>query len=207
MKHNLNVKSLLTGYAARLRYVRRFQTCRVGIPETVAEHSYYTVLYALLVGHWCEENSPAVHGRLDLRLVAMRATLHDLEEARSGDFPRAFKHSTPELKKALDLAGSQAIDQVLAQWTDDRTTREKYRKYWAQAKDDATYEGRIVAFADFLSSISHVAQEVIDHNLGFLEHVADIRLYYEDFQRPAFDFCRPLVDEVGQFLEELFNVD
>ncbi len=51
----MNMKKLLVGHVIRLKYTERFSTCRTLHKESVAEHAYFTTLYALVLGEWLEK--------------------------------------------------------------------------------------------------------------------------------------------------------
>lgn len=235
----LNIREMLNGNPSRLRYVFRFSTSRVNRPETVAEHSFYVAFYCLLIGRWVEENAaeflennrprnePELEGGLfnysgftsDL---LQRALLHDLEEARSGDFPRPFKRSTPQLERMLEAASFQAFRQVAAALgnvhLDDAektgpdihsakaTVWAEYCNCWLNSKD-STPQGLILEFADFLAVLSFMMGEGFGSgNHSIQEHVRDMDKYFEKFtSNPEYDFIRPLVDQAAILMKEVFQ--
>jgi len=220
--NSLVLRELLEGNPARLRYVYRYSTSRVQQQETVAEHSYYVALYALFVGRWVNEQmdlgklakptwwGPATD-RVLVENLLQRALLHDLEESRSGDFPRPFKHSSPELKEMLERASRISMDQVIRPIFGiplnqddeiDNGIADEFLMSWLDAKD-ATPEGRILEFCDFLSVLSFMMQERGNHQIK--RHVTDMQLYFERFGEKEYDFVRPLVDQAEVLLGEVFS--
>jgi len=195
---NIDLREVLIGQAARLRYIIRFSTCRVAHPESVAEHSYYVALYTALICQWYRADSETIAWAMTY------AVFHDLEEARSGDFPRPFKHSTPELKASLNVAAKSAMEQVVHGWSTEPIDRKNWVAVWEYSKTNDV-AGSIVAFADFLSALSYLAQENMDRNHSVIEHTAAMRAYYEEFQQERFDFIRPLVVQAGQLMKEIFD--
>lgn len=195
---NLNIEEMLCGDPVRLRYVNRYSTCRVNHKETVAEHSYFVGLYASMIGLWCTRQGINVAWSL----LMVRAMVHDMEEACSGDWPRHFKHSDDELAANLDRVAKIAITRMSTRLVGENP-RSTIITLWEQAKDD-TLEGKITAFADFLSVLSYVAQEHMSGNVFAMEHVQHLDQYYEGFKSTDFDILRPLVDQAGEFLRRLF---
>jgi len=198
----LNIRELISGSPSRLRYVWRFSTSRVQHPESVAEHSYYVCLYALLIGERCI-SSATCDKMIDLQNLLRRAIVHDLEEAKSGDFPRLFKNSKPELKKLLDAVSLTAFSQLMHDVV-DHTTAMKYNRIWEDAKDE-TPEGRILEFADFLCVLGFFNHEHEGGNRTVHNHIQDMQGYFHIFHDKRFDFIRPLVDQSSLLMQEIFN--
>jgi len=197
----LNLERLLLGDIVRLRYVPRYSNCRRDHEEVVAEHSYFTVLYAWAIGEWAERNDgiPLLWSKLMARSVC-----HDIEEAISGDFPRPFKYSSSELRQMLDDAGREAAARVT--YGIFPGERNLALEAWQVAKD-RTREGRIVDFADFLSVVSYMLQELDAGNQAIHEHSVSIGEYFERFKDARFDFIRPLVLQCEPLVAEILDAE
>jgi 5'-deoxynucleotidase YfbR-like HD superfamily hydrolase len=205
MKH-LNLNRLLTDYPTRLRYVQRYSCSRVVRAETVAEHSFFVALYCLVIADWVEDNttrptdsSPA---QVDRSILLRNAILHDLDEAYTGDFQREFKYSDPSLKAVLDSHAAKAVHFILRRVSSDEVWVEESVAGWSGAKDDSV-EGRILAFADFLSAVSYFYEEAKTANKRILEHTRTMWSYYTTFSQQGFEFLRPLVEQAGELLQEI----
>ena len=194
----LDLRALLQGSPCNLRHVRRFSTSRCHWPENVAEHSFYVCLYTLAICEWCQDScvvKPDAGGAL------VRAVLHDMEEARSGDVVRPFKYSEPELKSNLDAAAAIACGQVMDElWGKDSLNACTWASTWACSKDD-TQEGWIVRFADFLSVLSFALQE--GQGAPVRLSLDTLRAAFDRFVCYQCDFIRPLVDEAGSLVKEV----
>lgn len=186
----MNLKSLLCGMVSRLRFVTRYTTCRVIHSETVAEHSYYVALYAYMICLWVRENEDCI---IDIGTCVARALVHDMEEARSGDFLRTFKHSDPALTVMLADAGARAFGDVVNDFVLDTDIAETLHTDWSNAKDTLKFEGCIVAFADYLSVLSYFEQERAVGNRDIAEHTGTLAAYADQFDTEQYDFIRPLV--------------
>jgi len=89
--------------------VGRFSVYKCHFREDVAQHSYYTALYAMILadlerGHGTEVNCE--------RLLRM-ALLHDAEEARTGDIHHPFKHQDSVFAETLDSRGLEWFGKLL----------------------------------------------------------------------------------------------
>ena len=195
----LDWKGLLLGLPARLRYVRRFSTCRTTHHETVAEHCYYTALYTMLL---CESLAGGDDRNWCYNAI-VKALVHDLEEARTGDIPRPFKYQDAQLTKDLNRAGMLAFEEIVRDITPDVPLRALLHNRWTHAKDGDS--GRVVAFADYLSCLSYIGQEVEDNNLGMLEHTVAMKAYGELFLTKDYDFLQPRITEVLALAKELLG--
>lgn len=192
----LELDKLLNGDPVRLRYVMRFSTCYVVHQESVAEHSYYVALYALMISEWCR-----VQGiRIDIALLLQRAICHDLEEAMTGDINRVFKHSSPELKETIDCVARNQLFVMLSNMFHDLHVQSRIGTFWSDAKLIATPEGAIIAFCDFLSVLSYMCQEVRGSNATMRVHTRTMHEYFALFHQDEFEFIRDLVKQASEIL-------
>jgi len=195
-----NLVQLLVGEPVRVRYVTRFSTCRVLNSETVAEHSYYTALYSMVIADWVNSQLSA-DPLVDTEVLLRRALLHDLEEARTGDMPRFFKHGDAELCAKIEESGLRAFHEVWEGVQMDEQTRMLYAGSWCNAKDDSP-EGNVLAFADFLSVLAYVAEELRSSNRTMREHLISMDEYADSFDHERFEFLRPLIVEAQTFMRD-----
>ena len=192
----LDIYQMLCGDPVRIRYVKRFSTCRVLSPESVAEHSYFTAFYALLVAEWVADEGI---DDLDVERLLRRALLHDLEEARTGDMPRFFKHQDETARAEIERVAHGSFREVLGK-TLDGDVLDRFTQTWCQAKDDSL-EGRILSFADFLSVLAYVTEEMRSNNLTMREHLISMKSYSAGFDHGKYDFIRPLVTQAQDILQ------
>lgn len=200
----LNIRYMLEGTPVRMRYTMRWATSRVSFPENVAEHSWFVCFYAMMIARWYVRvaiGNEAFQNNF-LGKVLQRAVLHDIEEARSGDIHRPFKHSTPELKKAMFNAAKEAAVQTLVPLTNGGSQSNELLDIWENAKDDS-YAGRIVRFADLLAVLAFIKQEGKD---GLKHLYLDTLLpHFKEMEMAEFEFIRPLVTQAKIFMEETLN--
>lgn len=200
----MNLRELLTGTFTRLRYVYRWSTFRNAHPESVAEHCYYVALYSLFICEWLQTKNPIVSRQSVFYDTVAKALCHDLEEVRTGDMPRTFKHSDPRLEKALALTAGIAMRQTISSLDLNTDTHRQFIEWWERCKSP-DMSGSIVAFADYLSVLSYLLQEKLDNNHSVTFHLETMTEYYKEFSGARYDFIRELVDDTRVFVEELVD--
>jgi 5'-deoxynucleotidase YfbR-like HD superfamily hydrolase len=159
---------MLIGKPIKMRYVYRFQGCRVYDRESIAEHTAFVSMYAMLISNEMQRGGYAINWRE----LMTRSVVHDMEEILTGDFPRPYKYSNDKLRAALEEAAPVAFYAVIK---DIHTGANAFDinadllEVWSNAKDDTT-EGKIIAIADFLSALSFIVQEVQAGNRSMNGH-------------------------------------
>lgn len=195
-RHILNLEELLCGPFTRLKNVTRFSNLPRLQDESVAEHSYYTALYSYMIAFSIKKR----YNYLDLEAIMARSLVHDIEESCSGDFIRSFKHSSPTVRNAIDMASRSFAFGIF-----DRLEplTKQLRRLWSDAKC-GTLEGAIVKFADFLSVLSYMLTEVRLGNMVLArESAGSMRDYLDSFDDKRFDPIREYVNQAEQLLEEI----
>lgn len=184
----MNLKELLGGDLNRMRYVTRYSSIFVLHKESVAEHSYYVSLYALIIARELRARGEQVN----IESVLMRAIVHDIEECRTGDIFRPFKYANDELKKMIDEQAKKEIEGVFKKLNLSTSVVGILEYHWEEAKGDCI-EGCIIAFCDFLSVLSYMLQEINCSNQTMLGQHSTMMAYVALFHDPKFDFIRELV--------------
>ncbi len=198
----LSLRELLLGEPNRLRHVVRFGNCHRVHDESVAEHSYFTALYAMFLGEWCNARNPS---SVDMAKLLKSALLHDVEEARSGDFPRPFKYSSAAVRDALNEASGVAFVQCVESLVKNNAHAvQRLKGLWTDSKD-RSLEGRIVAFADYLSVVGYLWLEVAGSNVTMRQHVRDMELYAAEFEHESFEPLRPLINDAAKLVKEFLS--
>ncbi len=193
---NLNIEQMLFGDTNRIRHVIRFGTCHRVRDENVAEHSYFTAFYAMIIGRALDISDG------HMAELLQRALIHDIEEAESGDFSRPFKYSTRELKAALDVAAEESMVKILSPMVEVNEVID-LTKMWKRSKKDMV--GAILDFSDFLSVLSYVVGEIRASNYTLKMHCRDMTRYYERFSDKRFDFLRPWIYQADKILRKEFS--
>lgn len=190
----LDMNSLLCGDMTRIRNVIRFSNSTRIKDESVAEHSYFTAYFALVLActFSTAHNVPTSYEK-----VVTSAIMHDIDEAKSGDFVRHFKYSDKELKSKIEQATDGLMKGAMLGLfkSDKKDEAEPAARFlhtrWKYAKED-TLEGDIVAFADFLSVLSYVVNEIACGNKKLIEQLDDMYEYARSFySRELFRYEEP----------------
>jgi 5'-deoxynucleotidase YfbR-like HD superfamily hydrolase len=195
----VNLRELMTGILTRTRYVHRWSTFHTLHKESVAEHSFFVAFYVLVIGSWLNQDRI----RINLDMVLQRALVHDLDEAYSGDFIRSFKHSSPELKQALDDA-AQSFHRKICEAVVDGIVAADMHHSWQVAKDE-TMEGRLLAFCDFLSVASYAVLERMAGNTHISQESTHLLEYAQTFFTEDFDFLSPLTVQAYELIQEVMK--
>ncbi len=209
---SINMHTMLTGDVNRLRYIVRYSTSPVLHRENVAEHSYYVSLYGMFLCRWVKMNTTEGLDPFDELTVLRRCLLHDMDEARTGDFQRPFKYRRPALKLAMDMAAGDEFKEIITElFVNDPEYVSLMVDHWEDDKDE-TRIGRIVSFADYLSVISYLHTEVSYANIFLAQHYESLCEYSHRFDGPEYDFLRPLINQTrGIFCKMLesanLNID
>ena len=204
----IDFDKLLVGTANRIRNVVRFSNSTRIKDENVAEHSYYCVFYAYILGTYLNRmvatrdgipfDSEPCKPFLNMEAVLSKALLHDMDEAVTGDFVRSFKNSDASLQHMieqhafkglmplfLELFRGMAKEYLKTPITKPTSIRTSLLLRWTSeainAKDDS-YEGQLVAFVDMLSVLSYVINEVRCGNQVIKDHLMSLREYISSFR-------------------------
>lgn len=194
---------LLTDGPMRLQYIPRYATAMRLHEENVATHSFHVAFYVLVLG--TAYNMRREPGYVDLGEAMARALLHDIEEAEFGDLPRPFTRKHAELKPAFDQMKELGADTCLAKIMKRGPVSEALGRWWKFAKDEATLEGRLVRFCDFLSVASFFLVELAAQNFSMQQYAQEVIPYAHTFDDPKYDFLRPWVQEVQDILDIAFR--
>ena len=120
--------------------------------ESVAEHSYYVVLFCMKI---CK------HYRFDAETtnnILTKAILHDLPEIAISDVPYDVKQNIPQLRYLLEDAEKEFY-------------KKHYFEYYDKVYNGNTLEDLIVRYADTLSVLQYCLNElaISPMNTDFLE--------------------------------------
>jgi len=201
MIYGFPIENLVFGKISNLSNIIRFSTELRLHDENVAEHSYWVAMFSFMIAtHLTQEEQV----RLDWRVLMGKACLHDVEESVSGDFPRPFKHSTPELLHAIETATRIAAKEVANELSPDHS--DFFYHCWERAKD-GTPEGCIVALADFLSVLRWGMVEVSLGNTGMRKKLLPMSNYLNTFDGAEYCFLSSVILQTKKLTEELLYAD
>ena len=198
----LNIRELLTGDINRLAFVPRYSTTFLIRSENVAEHTAMVSIYCLMIARWVRKNTPL---KIDLAKLLGRAAIHDLEEVRSGDVNRTYKHYDRTLHHRMNEVSEELLGESLSRVMQmDEGFVGWMLGGWREAKDN-TPEGRILAFADMLQTVSFLSREWQLGNKTVIEPPVSLLHHFREMDSSNFDFLRPLVDQTWEFIQQTFG--
>jgi len=190
----IDLRQVLTGEPVRLRYIKRFSICPRVHEESVAEHSYYVAFISLMLA----EDLKNQCYRIDVGLLLSRALLHDLDEVFSGDFIRMFKHHNEDVNREINCAATELVANFLQNYP----AGDQRLEYWEKSKEE-DIEGRILGFADFLSVVSYIWQEIHAGNVIMLQHLPELEKFARSFTDPSWKFLAGYLFEAVELIKEM----
>ena len=145
--------------------VERFSVYKCHFREDVAQHSYMTALYAMILAdiERCEGREVNVE-----RLLRM-ALLHDAEESRTGDIHHPFKHQDTAFSKTIDDRALQWFSNLMLSLPD--SLAQDYIQLRKAEQGDST-EALLVRAADKLEALLWAYEEYLLGN----EHVREAKI-------------------------------
>lgn len=195
----LSIENLLTGHSSRLPHIRRYASIPVHRTENVAEHSYYVVLYSLIIAKAIRIEDPTIE--INYEKLATACAIHDIDESLSGDVLRHVKRYSPELKDMWNTMClsfiQQASDSIGVDFVNE----------WKSDKDMTTIEGQILSLSDFLSVFSYGLEQYRLGNSHFHEILVGCYEYVMDHFGTDFDdkYCKPFSDILLQSLDFMYH--
>jgi len=156
-----------------LCYVERCSNTPHIRPYSVAQHSFYIALYAMLFAdieneRICENEIMGmdyVSNLYDTSEVIKKALIHDLEESLTGDILYPVHHDNKSFKETLDKVREKCVDEEVFKEL-PKNVRKYYIRLWKTSKD-TTKEGILVACMDKFEILMFAIQELDMGNQAF----------------------------------------
>lgn len=149
----MNLFEIMTGKLSRMSYVNRYSSFPVNRRENVAEHSWWVAFISLAIAMDLNEQGVEV----GVETVLRGAILHDISEVMSGDVIRSYKHTNPEIVRAMQDADFINTNDML-DGPEYQPVGEEMMSDWSSAKHKGL-EGQIVAFADMAAVALYCREE------------------------------------------------
>jgi putative hydrolase of HD superfamily len=147
----LDIRSLMT--------VGRFSVYKCHFREDVAQHSYFTALYAMVLADLERRAGTAV----DVERLMRMAVLHDAEEARTGDIHHPFKHQDIAFAETLDSRAFEWFGALLGGLPED--TAREYIGLRRSVRDASSTEANILKAADKIEALLWAYEEYLLGNV------------------------------------------
>jgi putative hydrolase of HD superfamily len=147
----LDIRSLMT--------VGRFSVYKCHFREDVAQHSYFTALYAMVLADLERRAGTAV----DVERLMRMAVLHDAEEARTGDIHHPFKHQDVAFAETLDSRALEWFGTLLGGLPQDLA--QEYIGLRKAVGDGSSTEANILKAADKIEALLWAYEEYLLGNV------------------------------------------
>jgi len=128
--------------------------------ESVAEHSFHTALYAMILA----DLEKQFGNKINEERLLKTALIHDMEECLTGDIIYGFKHIQPSLTKQIKKISSKFLEDLMKDLP-DKISKE-YIELWKNAKSN-NLEGKIIEAADKLEGLIYSLNELSLGNKAF----------------------------------------
>ena len=188
--------------AHKLRGIDRCSNTSHILPYSVAEHSFYLALYAMVFAHMenerIEEEGGIDDSLYNIELVLQKALVHDLEESITGDILFPLHNNYPEFKDKLDFIRNRCVEAEVFQEL-SLYTREKFIQAWKSAKDDSK-EGQLVACMDKFEILIYAISEIQLGNVEFYQIYSNaISIIQDNFRIPSvLEVIEEITDAYGE---------
>jgi len=126
--------------------------------ESVAEHSFHTAFYAMILADLEEK---IFGNKVNKEKTLEIALLHDIEECLTGDIIHSFKFINKSLSDKIEEMGQKFLESFMENLPEK--FRKEYMDFWKESRDKKTIEGKIVDAADKLEGLIYSLNEF---NLG-----------------------------------------
>jgi len=154
----IGIRSLMT--------VGRFSVYKCHFREDVAQHSYFTALYAMILADLERSGGTVV----DMERLLRMALLHDAEEAQTGDVHHPFKHQDTSFAEALDDRALEWFENLMGGLPEELA--HDYVRLRRDSRDVTRPEASILRAADKLEALLWAYEEYLLGN----EHVRRARI-------------------------------
>jgi 5'-deoxynucleotidase len=139
--------------------VGRFSVYKCHFREDVAQHSYFTALYAMVLADLERKHGTSVNVE---RLMRM-ALLHDAEESRTGDVHHPFKHQDEAFAEAMDNRAFEWFRDLLGGLPQDLA--QEYVSLRRAVRDSTSTEANILKAADKIEALLWAYEEYLLGNV------------------------------------------
>lgn len=154
----MKITDVISGPTSRLDFVKRYSSIPSISVELTSTHTFWVSFYSAVIhrlyGSETISGVSVPEGKLYLKAI-----VHDLAEAVTGDIVRPFKYCTPELKKEVDRAEDEMIEKHFPD-----VVKSMFREVKSGNVDIDTYINEVVKAADFCSLYMYMRREHMTGN-------------------------------------------
>ncbi len=139
--------------------VGRFSVYKCHFREDVAQHSFFTALYAMVLADLEREKGT----RIDMERLLRMALLHDAEEARTGDIHHPFKHQDAPFAETLDNRALEWFENLMGGLPENLA--HQYIQLRKASKEISTAEASILKASDKIEALLWAYEEYLLGNV------------------------------------------
>jgi len=139
--------------------VGRFSVYKCHFREDVAQHSYFTALYAMILAD-LERKKGA---KIDIERLLRMALLHDAEESRTGDIHHPFKHQDASFAETLDARAFEWFGNMMGGLPPDLAG--EYIHLRKAVRDVSSTEAKILKASDKIEALLWAYEEYLLGNV------------------------------------------
>ncbi len=147
----LAIRSLMT--------VGRFSVYKCHFREDVAQHSYFTAVYAMILA----DLERGKGTKVDVEKLLRMALLHDAEEARTGDIHHPFKHQDAPFAETLDNRALEWFENLMGGLPEDLA--HNYIRLRKASRETSANEASILKAADKIEALLWAYEEYLLGNV------------------------------------------
>ena len=175
--------------------VGRFSVYKCHFREDVAQHSYYTALYAMVLADLEKKRGTKV----DVERLLRMALLHDAEEARTGDIHHPFKHQDAAFAEKLDDRALDWFENLMGSLPPDLA--HEYIRLRRSSREISATEVNILKAADKIEALLWAYEEYLLGNVHVRKAliVEDILSKLDQIQLES---VKTLLSEIRRRIEE-----
>jgi putative hydrolase of HD superfamily len=175
--------------------VGRFSVYKCHFREDVAQHSYYTALYAMVLADLEKKRGTKV----DVERLLRMALLHDAEEARTGDIHHPFKHQDAAFAEKLDDRALDWFENLMGSLPPDLA--HEYIRLRRSSREISATEVSILKAADKIEALLWAYEEYLLGNVHVRKAliVEDILSKLDQIQLES---VKTLLSEIRRKIEE-----
>ena len=139
--------------------VGRFSVYKCHFREDVAQHSFFTALYAMVLADLEREKGTVI----DMERLLRMALLHDAEEARTGDIHHPFKHQDASFAETLDNRALEWFEHLMGGLPENLAHR--YVQLRRASKVTSAVEASILKASDKIEALLWAYEEYLLGNV------------------------------------------
>ena len=184
--------------SVQLSSLQRYSMTKLVNPESVLEHQGSVAMMGVMLG--VKLNSFGED--FDIGMIALKSSLHDIDEIGTGDIPRPTKYSTDAIREGLNNLAKISVKNIF-----DSIGIEDAYDLWETSKEGRN--GKIVGLCDGLAVLCKVHQEAcLFGNKVIVGHAGPIKIMLSKKFEDTLNVCETSdgIDFISGLRTESMNI-